>query len=261
MLIDTHAHIYLDRFDADFPFMMERAWEVGVKAILMPAIDIPSIHLALELCSRYAGLYAMVALHPSETKNATDAHFDEVASLAAEPRVVAIGETGLDYYWDRGFDEKQHDMLRRHIRLAVEKNLPLVFHNREASEDLVRILKEEKEVSKYPERLRGVFHCFGGPTWLGDEVIGLGFHVGIGGTLTFKNAGVPEAIKDISMDRIVLETDAPFLAPVPHRGKRNEPAYVRIVAEKLAETRDLSLLQVARATTENACRLFGIQVC
>lgn len=258
MLIDTHTHIYHRRFEDDLEAVMERAREAGVAYLFLSAIDVPSIHQALELCERYEGVYAMAALHPSETKEATDADFDEVIALCDHPRVVAVGESGLDYYWDRSFDERQHDFFRRHIRLAIDKDLPLILHNREASEDLVRILREERSASAAPERLRGIFHCFGGPASLAEAADALGFMIGVGGTLTFKNSGVDEAVRGVSMANIVLETDAPFLAPVPFRGKRNEPAYVRYVAEKLAEVKELSVEEVERITSANALRLFGL---
>lgn len=258
MLIDSHAHIYLDAFSEDLEAVIERAQDKGVEKIIMPAIDLDSIRQALDLCDRYSGLYAMAALHPSETKEATDEEFDLVAAYCDDPRVVAIGETGLDYYWDRSFDERQQEFLIRHVQLAIEKNLPLILHNREASDDLVRLLRQEKEKAVEPERLRGIFHCFGGTPEFARQVMDLGFHVGLGGTLTFKNAGVPDAIESIPMERIVLETDAPFLAPVPFRGKRNEPAHVRLVAEKLAEVKGLTIDEVERITTGNAVRLFGL---
>jgi TatD DNase family protein len=164
----------------------------------------------------------------------------------------------LDYYWDRTFDEKQQDFLRRHIRLAAKVDKPLVFHDREASTDLIQIVREEKEASSTPDKIRGVFHCFGGPESVSKAVLDLGFHVGLGGTLTFKNGGVPDAVSSVPMDRIVLETDAPFLAPAPNRGKRNEPSWVKLVAEKLAEVRGLSIQEVEAVTTENALRVFGL---
>jgi len=259
MLIDTHTHLYLDCFDEDREEVVARARAQGVGTMILPAIDVPSIHQALDLCARYEGVYAMAALHPSETGTATEADFEEVARLCDHPSVVAVGESGLDYYWDRTFDEQQHDYFRQHIRLAIEKDLPLVLHNREADEDLVRILREEKAASDTPERLRGIFHCFGGPQALGDAAADLGFLVGLGGTLTFKNSGVAEIVRDVPMSRIVLETDAPFLAPVPFRGKRNEPAYVRLVAERLADVKGLSFEEVAAITTDNARRLFNLE--
>ncbi len=258
MLIDTHAHIYLHQFSDDLDDVITRAHDADVQTIVMPAIDIPSIHLALELCERYTGMYAMAALHPSETKNATNDDFQQVRDLCNHPKIIAVGETGLDYYWDRSFDGIQQDFLRRHARLAIELDLPLVLHNREATDDLIRILQEERSQTDHPERMRGIFHCFGGPDQVVADILELGFYFGIGGTLTFKNAGVPDAIRDVPMAAIVLETDAPFLAPVPYRGKRNEPANVRLVAERLAEIRSLEPAEVAEATTNNALRLFGL---
>jgi TatD DNase family protein len=265
MLIDTHAHLYLDRFGGDLPAVLARARERGVERIVMPAIDVPSIHRALALCDQYDGLFAMAALHPSDTKDATDEDFAAVAACCDDPRVVAVGESGLDYYWDRSFDAVQHDFYRRHIRLAIDKDLPLILHIRdkkdrdEAHRDVVRLLREERGVSDRPERLRGIFHCFTGPAWMLDAATELGFLVGLGGVLTFKNSGLDALARDIPMEQIVLETDAPFLAPEPYRGKRNEPSYVRYVAEKLAEVKGLPVEEVARVTTANAVRLFGLE--
>lgn len=235
----------------------------------MPAVDVASVHAALAVCDEYGGagvaLYAMSALHPTETAGATDADFAAIAALARDPRVVAVGESGLDYYWDRQFVERQHDALRWHVRLAIETGKPLVLHLRDqkgsddCARDLVQLLRESRAAHPDGARLRGVFHCFGGPLWLAADVLDLGFHVGLGGTLTYRNGGVPEAISDVPLDRIVLETDAPYLAPVPHRGERNEPAYVRLVAEKLADLRGLPVERVEEATTANALRLFGLE--
>jgi TatD DNase family protein len=262
MLIDTHAHLYLDRFEADRDDVVARAREAGVGTIVMPAIDVASIHRALALCDRYTDLYAMAALHPSDTKEATETDFAAIEAFCEDPRIVAVGESGLDYYWDRSFDAVQERFFRRHIQLAMRTGLPLILHLRdkqgrdEAHRDMVRILREEREAA--PERLRGIFHCFGGPAWLIEAAIEIGFSLGIGGTLTFKNSGVAELVRAIPLDRIVLETDAPYLAPEPHRGKRNEPAYVRLVAERLAEVRAMSLGEVETATTENARKLFAL---
>ncbi|MDX1418911.1 MAG: TatD family hydrolase [Rubricoccaceae bacterium] len=264
MLVDTHCHLYLDRFNADREAVIRRAREAGVTAILQPAIDVPSIHAAIALCERVPGLHAMAALHPTETKDAGENELDAVAALCARPEVVAVGESGLDYYWDRTYIPKQQDVLRWHARLAIDRDLPLVLHNRDqtdssaSSDDLLRILREEAASAPAGKRLYGVFHCFGGTPDFARAVLDLGFHLGIGGTLTFKNGGVPEAIEGVPLDRIVLETDAPFLAPVPHRGKRNEPAYVRLVAERLAALQDLPVGEVARVTTQAARALFKL---
>jgi len=259
MLIDSHVHINHAKFSDDREAALDRAREAGVKAFLVPGIDMASLHSAFELASRHDDVHVMVGIHPSHVREVDDAAWDEVERLATDPRVVAIGETGLDYYWDTSFNAIQHDFLRRHIRLAARLGLPLVFHNRDASEDLVRIVGEEKDAHEKPDLIHGVFHCFGGPPWLSRAVLDLGFHVGIGGTFTFRNAGVPDAVRDIPMNRILVETDSPFLAPVPHRGKRNEPAYVRLVAEALAMDRGMALQDVVRETGENAERLFRLR--
>ena len=259
MFVDSHAHIYLDQFADDLVEMLHRAREAGVDTIVMPAIDLKSIHDALELATRFDGLYVMAAIHPSETKDATDKMFDEVATLCDEQKVVAVGESGLDYYWDRTFDDVQGDFLRLHARLAIEKDLPLILHNRDAGDDILRILKDERSKAG-PEgaKLRGIFHCFGGPVALGDAAVELGFHLGIGGTLTFKNSGVADVVANFDLEHIVLETDSPFLAPAPYCGKRNEPAYLRLVAERLAADRGMEVEEIATATSGNARSLFRI---
>ncbi len=206
----------------------------------------------------------MAGLHPTETRKATEADLAEIEVLCNEPRVIAIGESGLDYYWDQSFIPKQQEVLRFHARLAIETDLPLVLHNRDqqnqsgSSDDLVRILREEQLAAPSGKRLFGVFHCFGGSPQFARAVLEIGFRIGVGGTLTFKNGGVPEAIADVPLDRIVLETDAPFLAPVPFRGKRNEPAYTLLVAEKLAELRGMALEDIVTETTRNARLLFKL---
>ena len=263
-LIDTHAHIYVRKFDSDRDEMLQRARDNGVDIIIMPAIDVESIHKAIAMCEADSNLYAMAALHPSETKEATDHDFDQVTELCKNEHVVAVGESGLDYYWDRSFDEQQIDFFRRHIRLAIETDLPLILHMRdkqgrdEVHRDMVKILREERTNSDHPERLRGIFHCFGGPAWLIEEAQNLSFLLGIGGTVTFKNSGVAELVEHIPLSQIVLETDAPYLAPVPFRGKRNEPSYVRFVAEKIAAVHDLSIDDIIEQTSQNARQLFSI---
>lgn len=258
MIVDTHAHIYLDAFADDLDAVLARARAAGVEKIVMPAIDVPSIEQAIELSQRHEGLYAMAALHPSEVKSTVADDFARVVELCHDPNVVAVGETGLDYYWDRTFDGKQHEYLRRHIRLAISSDLPVVFHNREATADLLRIVAEERAACDKPERLRGIFHCFTGDAEEARRIWALGFYVGIGGIVTFKNSDLHSAARSIPLEHIVLETDAPYLTPAPHRGKRNEPAHLRLVAQKIAEVKDATLDEVAEVTSKNACNLFGI---
>ena len=260
MLVDTHAHLYLDAFANDIESVIASAKQAGVNQIIQPAIDLPSIDAALDLCDRYEGLFAMAAIHPTVVHEAPPEALVRVREALDRPEVLAVGETGLDAYWSRDHIEAQRDSLRYHARLALEVDLPLVIHNRDkkgeegTSRDLVRILREESAGQSF----RGVFHCFGGPAWLADEAMDMGFHIGLGGTLTFKNGGVADTILSVPLDRIVLETDAPYLAPAPHRGKRNEPAYTRLVAQRLAELRGLTLDEVAGSTTATARTLFEL---
>ncbi len=263
MLVDTHAHLYLATFDADRDAAVERARLAGVTRILMPPTDVASVQTALDVSDRYPGVFAMAAVHPTSVAEMAEGDLARIEAFLADPRVVAVGETGLDYYWSRDAADAQRASFRAHARLARRADLPLVVHNRdqkgsaECAEDLVAIVREvAAEAEGAP--LRGVFHCFGGPPSLTADVLGLGFHIGLGGTLTYKKGGVPEAVTDVPLDRLLLETDAPYLSPTPFRGERNEPARVRIVAEKLAALRGLPLEEIAAATTEAAERLFRL---
>jgi TatD DNase family protein len=258
MLIDTHAHLYLDPFDDDRSAVLDRARESGVETIVMPAIDVPSIQQAVDLCDQHDGLYAMTALHPSETEAATDEDFAAVKEWCDHPSIVAVGESGMDYYWDRSFDDQQQSFFRRHIRLAIEADLPLVIHNREATDDILDILEEERERTDHPERMRGILHCYVDPPAVAARAWALGFYVGVGGIMTFSNSEVDEFVAEVPLEHIVVETDSPYLAPEPHRGDRNEPAYVRDVAERLAEIKDLSLDAVAEVTTQNAWAIYEL---
>ena len=263
MLIDTHCHLYLDRFHSDLDAVLDRALAAGVGEIYLPAVDRASVDDIFRLADRTGGLdlRAMAGLHPSYVQDATDEDHRQLAELVRDDRVIAVGETGLDYYWTRDHVDAQRESLRRHARWAMETDKPIVIHNRdvkgsdECAQDILGILREARQ--QHEGTLRGVFHCFSGPDWLAAEVLDLGFYLGLGGTLTFKNGGVPEAIADVPMERIVLETDAPYLAPTPNRGKRNEPAYVRLVAERLAELRGVAVEAIAEQTTANARDLFG----
>ncbi|PAP77318.1 TatD family hydrolase [Rubrivirga marina] len=261
-LVDTHVHLYADAYDADRDAVVARARAAGVAQMILPAVDLASVDDVLALCDRHVGVFGMAGLHPTYLGDAPEEAAERIGPLLQDRHIIAVGETGLDYYWSREHEERQRASLAAHARLAAAHRLPLSLHNRDkkdsddASRDLVAILREVK--AEAGDALTGVFHCFGGPTWLAHEVLDLGFFVGLGGTLTFKNAGVPDAIADVPLDRIVLETDGPYLAPTPHRGSRNEPAYVALVAQTLARVRGLTVGEVAEATTANARRLFGL---
>lgn len=258
MLVDTHAHLYLDQFKDDREAVVERARSAGVEIIVMPAIDVPSIQRAVDLCERYDGLHAMAGIHPSSVEEATEADFEAVVDWCRHPTIVAVGESGLDYYWDRSFDEKQQDFFRRHIRLGIEADLPLVIHNREATDDILDLLEAEYEATDQPEQMRGILHCYVDPPEVAARAWEMGFYVGVGGILTFSNSDVDEHVEEVPMEQIVIETDSPYLAPVPHRGERNEPAYVRHVAEHLAEAKGISVEEVERITTQNARTIYGL---
>lgn len=263
MIIDTHAHIYDHRLQEDFQAVLARARAAGVDRILMPAIDVPSIEQALALCALYGRLYAMAALHPTEVKGYTGVDMDRIARYCDDPAVVAVGETGLDYYWDRSFDDCQHSALRQHIEIAQQADLPIVIHLRdkkgrdEAHKDAVAILDDALPAwgGGHP---RGVFHCFTGPEWLVAEADRLGFLLGIGGVITFKNAGVDRLLESVPLSACILETDAPYMAPAPHRGRRNEPAYLQIISDRLAQIKNVTAEEVASTTTRNAERLFRL---
>jgi len=169
-----------------------------------------------------------------------------------------VGESGLDYYWDRSFDDRQQAFFRRHIRLAVEVDLPLVIHNREATEDILTILEEERAATAEPEKMRGILHCYVDPPEVAQLAWDLGFHVGVGGIMTFSNSDVDDYVRGVPLERIVVETDSPYLAPEPHRGDRNEPAYVRDVARRLAEIKEVSMEEVERVTTANAREIYDL---
>jgi len=258
MLIDTHAHLYLDQFDEDRDAVLSRARDARVETIVMPAIDVPSIQQAVDLCEDNDGLFAMTGLHPSETDEATDEDFEAVKEWCDHPSIVAVGESGLDYYWDRSFDDRQQAFFRRHIRLAIEADLPLVIHNRDATDDILTILEEEHKRTDAPECMRGILHCYVDPPAVAERAWDLGFYVGVGGIMTFSNSEVDDYVADVPLDHIVVETDSPYLAPEPNRGDRNEPAYVRHVADALARIKDVPIREVEEVTSRNARAIYEL---
>jgi TatD DNase family protein len=208
----------------------------------------------LELEAKYPErCFAMMGLHPCSVEADYKLFLTEIEKQLFARKFVAVGEIGLDYYWSKEFVEQQKDAFRMQCRWAIELDLPIIIHARESLDDLIQIVKEEKK----DERLRGIFHCFGGSIEQAQKIIQLGFWMGIGGVLTYKKSGLDEIVKDIPLEWLVLETDAPYLTPVPHRGKRNESAYLRFVAEKLAEVKGISLEELATITTENTLRIFS----
>ncbi|MBL7739670.1 MAG: TatD family hydrolase [Chitinophagaceae bacterium] len=253
-LIDTHAHIYLGDFDSDRTFLIESAERVGVTKILMPAIDIVTHQKMIETEASSGGIgLSMMGLHPCSVKENYLTELALIREYLEKRKFVAIGETGLDFYWDLSFKDQQYEAFQQQIEWAIEYDIPVVIHSRNSTDECIRMVSKNQQ-----GRLRGVFHCFSGSKEQANQIGELGFYLGIGGVLTFKNAGLDKVIKDIDPRYLVLETDAPYLAPVPYRGKRNEPSYIIYVAQKLAEVKGMTVGEVAVITTANAQKLFGL---
>jgi TatD DNase family protein len=255
MLIDSHAHLDDLRYDTDRDNVLQRAQTAGIEAIVTIGCDLATSQAAVVLAHAHPNIFATIGVHPHEAKEIGEGWYESFRSLAQHPKVVAYGEIGLDYHYDHSPREIQRQRFREQIHLARELALPLVIHTREAQEDTVMILREEGAVD-----VGGVFHCFSGDMWLAKDALDLGFYLSFSGVLTFKNATMLRDIaKTVPLDRLMVETDCPYLAPIPYRGKRNEPAYVQYVAETLAEIRgNGSVESVARATVENTKRVFRI---
>jgi TatD DNase family protein len=253
-LIDTHAHIYLQEFAADSEKVLEDAAAGGITTILMPAID-SSTHEAMIAMERAESRLAMMGLHPCSVNTRSEADYREELKVARnwleKRRFIAIGEIGLDFYWDKTWVAEQYEAFRVQIRWALEFDLPIVIHSRDSIDECIAVVTEFQKGN-----LRGVFHCFSGTLEQAKKIVDLGFYMGIGGVLTFKNAGLDKIAAEISNNHIVLETDSPYLAPVPFRGKRNEPAYLGLVLEKLAALKNMTPDELAITTTANARKLF-----
>ncbi|MBW7651604.1 TatD family hydrolase [Anoxybacillus sp. ST4] len=254
MLFDTHAHLNATQFNEDVEQVIERARAEGVSHIVVVGFDRPTIERAMELAEQYSFIYAAVGWHPVDAIHMTDDDLMMIEQLAAHPKVVALGEMGLDYYWDQSPKEVQKEVFRKQIRLAKKVKLPIIIHNRDATADIVHILREEQAAE-----VGGVMHCFTGSVEVAHQCIDMNFYISFGGPVTFKNAKKPkEVAKEIPLDRMLIETDCPYLTPHPFRGKRNEPSYVKYVAEAIAELKGVSFDEVAQKTSDNAKRLFGI---
>jgi TatD DNase family protein len=253
MLIDTHTHLDDPRYDVDRDLVIERARQAGVETFVTIGCDLTTSQSAVALAERHSNVFASIGVHPHEVKHVDEGWYSEFRRLAEHPRVVAYGEVGLDYHYNHSSPKTQRDRFREQIQLAREVRLPLVIHTREAQEDTITILKEEKAFE-----VGGVFHCFSGDAWLAKCALDLGFYLSFSGILTFRNATMLRDIaKQAPLDRVLIETDCPYLTPIPHRGKRNEPAYVSLVAEQLASLHpELSFQDIEHATAENAKQLF-----
>lgn len=254
MLIDTHTHLQFENFDEDRESVIQRAIKNSVEAIFTIGTDLETSNQALQIAQKFAVVYAAVGIHPNDSMNASDVDYKEIESLARKDKVIAIGEIGLDYYRMHATKEKQHVALRTQVRLARKYGLPIIIHNREAHDDILTILKEEKA-----EEVSGVFHSFTGELKFLESVLAQNYHVSFTGPVTFKNTNYNKLIDCVPLEQLLLETDSPFLAPVPFRGKRNEPAYVKYIAEKIAQVKGIALEKLAEITSENAQNLFHLR--
>lgn len=250
--IDTHAHIYLKDFDADRIDMMHRAEEMGVTNIFMPNIDHTSVDAMLDLESKYpTSCFAMMGLHPCSVKQDFEQELYGVENWLRKRPFKAIGEIGTDLYWDKTFWAQQVEAFTIQVSWAKQYDVPIVVHCRESLDETIALVEKLQD-----GKLTGVFHCFTGTTEQAEKLTKLGFYLGIGGVATFKKGGMENVIPEIPLDRIVLETDSPYLTPAPHRGKRNEPSYIPLIASRVAELKNIDIHKLQQATTENAGKLF-----
>jgi len=254
MFIDTHAHLYVSEFDADRNEMMQRALNAGVKQVVLPAIDSETTAAMHALKKQFPkNIHLMMGLHPTHVKENVEEELVHVANELEKNNFVAVGEIGMDLYWDKTYQKEQQKAFAQQIDWALAYDLPIAIHCREAFDEIFEVLE-----GVVNQRLRGIFHCFTGNVAQAQRAIELNMLLGIGGVLTFKNSGLAETISKIPLAHLVLETDAPYLAPMPFRGKRNESAYLPLVAQRLAQVYQVSDEQVAQITTANAQKLFGI---
>ena len=288
-MIDTHCHIDEEAFEPDREEVIARQQQSGVQAMIVPGVNVASINSVMELCHAHPGYcYPALGLHPEDVKADWREQLAtvEAAIRAHRDELVAIGEIGLDYYWDKTFKEEQKEVLRRQLLLARELNLPVILHNREATEDILSIVNtiandqspitnDQSPITNHQSpitnhQLRGVFHCYSGSKETAEIILKMGFYLGIGGVLTFKNSKLSETLKELNQssitnhqlpitNRLLLETDAPYMAPTPHRGERNESRFMALVAERLAQVLNVSVDEIIEATSANARQLFGIK--
>ena len=254
MLIDSHAHLDMKHFHFDRDQVVERALSANVRHIITVGIDILSSRNAIELTKTYPCVFASIGIHPHNADNANIDDLEQISSMAKKDKIVAIGETGLDFYRNRSPREKQKKVFEQQLEIAVSLDLPVVIHDREAHAETLEILSSFKR-----NRLTGMIHCFSGDYNLAETFIDMGFYISIPGTVTFRNARqMQDVVKSVPLNRMLIETDAPFLAPVPYRGKRNEPSYINHTAQEVANLRGISFEEVSHHTSKNTCQLFNL---
>lgn len=255
MIIDTHSHIYQEDFDSDINEVIARAKAAGVEKILLPNIDEESIHALLQISDQFPGYcYPMMGLHPTSVTLDWQQQLSAIKQEFAKREYIAVGEIGIDLYWDKSLKEEQKQAFEEQLRWSIEYNLPVVIHSRDANKECIECVENVGA-----NKLRGVFHSFGGTIEEMNKILSLGnFLLGVNGVVTFKNSGLADVLKEGNLSNIIIETDAPYLSPVPYRGKRNEPAYTSFVVKKLSEVFDTTVNEVERITTENALKLFPL---
>jgi TatD DNase family protein len=252
MLIDTHCHLYLEEFEKDIHEVVDNAQKKGVQHFFLPAINSETTDSMLQLEENFSdSCHAMMGLHPCYVKENYKDELSNVEAWLKKRKFAAIGECGLDFYWDKSFVKEQYIVLEKQIEWALEYQVPIILHTRNATQETIDVIKKYKTAN-----LKGIFHCFGGSLEEAKQIIDLDFYLGIGGVVTYKNAGLDKVLKELDLKNIVLETDAPYLTPVPFRGKRNESMHLKIIAEKIAEIMNCSYEEVERATTNNAQNIF-----
>jgi TatD DNase family protein len=254
MIIDTHCHLYLDEFKNDIADVIKRADAETVRKFYLPAIDSSEIENMLLLENKFPGkCIAMMGLHPCYVKENYLEELDIVKDWLSKRKFAAVGEIGLDFHWDKTFVKQQYDAFRTQIELALQYDLPIVIHTRDAMQESIDVVKEYKT-----KGIKGIFHCFGGTVENAKEIIDAGFYLGIGGVLTYKKSGLAEMLEQIDLQYLVLETDAPYLTPVPFRGKRNESSYLKYIVDKLSLIKNITAAEIAAVTTANAEKIFGL---
>ena len=253
-LIDTHTHLYLDNFDPDRDEIIQNAIDMSVETMLLPAIDSTTFDSMMELSNNYPhNCLPMIGLHPTSVVDNYENELKLVEDELTKGGYIAVGEIGIDLYWDKSFVDQQKDAFRKQLKLAKKHKLPVAIHTRDSFNEIYTIVKEESN-----DELKGVFHCFTGTSSEAKKIIDVGFLMGIGGIITFKNSGLAEVVNSIPVKHLLLETDAPFLTPAPFRGKRNQSAYLTYIARKLAEVKNIGVEQLADITTKNAVELFKL---
>jgi len=250
-IVDSHAHLVMDEFASDIDEVLKRAEKAGVKWVLVPATDVKSAEKVVQLCEKFPNVYGAAGIHPHDAEKATEQDIEAIASLLQHPRIVAVGEIGMDFYYSFSAKAVQERIFSVQLALAKINNLPVVIHSREAVEDILAIYDAVES-----ENIRGVFHCFTGSVQELEKIIDRGFYVSVGGMVTFKNFRSIDMVKKIPLDRLLVETDAPYLTPVPYRGKRNEPSYTIHIISRLAQLFNMSVEEIAEITTLNAEKLF-----